>query len=96
MVFAFLYVVEEIPDAKLLVVGGEYSSGILKKMEERIAKRELEHNVILCGYDTDIDSYPDSQFFLADQMISFAENLFAFYLPMRRTHSVARKNVIKF
>ncbi len=50
-------VVEEIPDAKLLVVGGEYSSGILKKMEERIAKRELEHNVILCGYDTDIDSY---------------------------------------
>ncbi len=50
-------VVQELPEAKLLVLGGEYSSGILKKMEERIAKKGLKDNVILCGYDTDIDSY---------------------------------------
>lgn len=51
------YVAEEIPDAKLLVVGNEVSSGIHDTMQAKINRLGVEKNVILCGATTDVDAY---------------------------------------
>jgi glycosyltransferase involved in cell wall biosynthesis len=51
------FVVEEIPDAKLLVVGNEFSPGIFDKMKKKIEKFGLEEHVILCGHSVDVSNY---------------------------------------
>lgn len=51
------FVAEEIPDAKLLVVGNEVSAGIMDQMQKKIERMEVEKNVILCGHSTDVETY---------------------------------------
>lgn len=51
------YVVEEIPEARLLVVGNEVSEGITQQMQRKIEKFDLNENVILCGHSTDVEAY---------------------------------------
>lgn len=51
------YVVEEIPNAKLLVVGNEVTAGIMEQMKRKIETMEVEKNVILCGHSVDVDAY---------------------------------------
>lgn len=51
------YVAEEIPDAKLLMVGNEFSSGVYNTMHQKIKRLDVEKNVVLCGATTDVDSY---------------------------------------
>lgn len=50
-------VTEEIPDARLLIVGNEVSVGITEQMQQKIKKMGMERNVILCGHTTDVESY---------------------------------------
>lgn len=51
------YVTEEIPDAKLLMVGNEVTPSIKQDLMMKIEKLGVENNVILCGHTTDVDSY---------------------------------------
>lgn len=51
------YVAEEIPDAKLLMVGNEVTPSIKQDLMMKIEKLGVENNVILCGHTTDVDSY---------------------------------------
>ncbi len=51
------YVIEDIPDAKLLVVGNEVSAGIVDQMQNKIGKMGMERNIVLCGHTTDVESY---------------------------------------
>lgn len=51
------YVAEEIPDARLLVVGNEVSTGITKMIQQKIRKNGVEKNVILCGHSTNVGEY---------------------------------------
>ena len=51
------YVVNEIPDAKVRVVGNEFSKGLLDSMKAEIEEQGLEDNVLLCGHTTNVDEF---------------------------------------
>ena len=52
-------VAQQIPDAKLLVVGNEVSNNAVESMEAEIEKLGMQDNVILCGGTNDINQYYD-------------------------------------
>jgi glycosyltransferase involved in cell wall biosynthesis len=45
------------PEARLHVVGGEWSPGVRKKLERQIQRAGLEENLIICGPTFDIEQY---------------------------------------
>lgn len=51
------YVAEEIPNARLLIVGNAVSDGIMEMLQQKIQKNGVEKNVILCGHSTNVDTY---------------------------------------
>jgi len=50
-------VVQEIPDAKLLVVGNEVTKEANLQLEEKIEEYQLQDNIILCGPSNDVGKY---------------------------------------
>lgn len=59
------YVAEEIPDARLLVVGNEVSPGIMETMQQKIQKNGVKKNIILCGHSTNVgDFYKKAEIYM--------------------------------
>ena len=50
-------VVFEVPDAKLLIVGSEYTKGAVEQLKQAILKNGLENNIELCGHTNDVSKY---------------------------------------
>ena len=50
-------VVPQVPDAKLLIVGGEVSENAMELMQCRIDELNLQDNIVLCGGTSDVEQY---------------------------------------